>query len=614
LEEKGANMTLQRRSSFILIPLLFLLGLILPIQMVSAADQGAIAAIEFPSDLQSYDDAGRPILERLDGRIKADPFNLVGTLIFLLAVCHTFLCTKFTAAAHRLEHEHEEKRKKGEVPRTSVSHKARLMHFFGEVEVVFGLWAVTLLFGIVIFFDWHTAVEYVSHKVVYTEAIFVVVIMTLASTRPILKLAETFMSKVAGLLGGSLAVWWILIITLGPLLGSFITEPAAMTISAMLLIRKFYVLEPSNRLKYATLGLLFVNVSVGGTLTHFAAPPVLMVAEPWGWDMGFMLGNFGWKAVMGIFISNALYWFFFRKELSQLQERFTVRSLKEEILTKYFSREEMESELNAVIDEVHTQGEMNERVRTEIEKYTQGLEERLKTRYLEHISGTKIDLDLAKQAFTERFAEVKLYRLQQEVPKVLAEEERAPFQDPNWDQREDSVPAWVTAVHVFFMAWTIVNAHHSTLFVAGLLFFLGFAVVTADYQNKIDLQSPLLVGFFLGGLVTIGGVQGWWIEPVLGSLGELPLISVSTLLTAFNDNAAITYLATLIPGLTEELKYAVVAGAVAGGGLTVIANAPNPAGQALLKPSFKNGISPLGLLKGSLIPTLIMFVIFVVFR
>jgi Na+/H+ antiporter NhaD/arsenite permease-like protein len=99
-------------------------------------------------------------------------------------------------------------------------------------------------------------------------------------------------------------------------------------------------------------------------------------------------------------------------------------------------------------------------------------------------------------------------------------------------------------------------------------------------------------------------VQGWWIEPVLGSLGELPLMCVSTILTAFNDNAAITYLATLVPGFTDELKYAVVAGAVTGGGLTVIANAPNPAGQALLKDCFQNGVSPLGLLKGALVPIL----------
>ena len=150
-------MNLQKRSFVFLIPLLFLLGFFFAIETASAADPGASAAIEFPPDLQSYGDVGRPISERLGARIKADPFNLVGTLIFVLAICHTFLCNKFTAAAHRFDHQHEEKRKKGEVPRTSVSHKARLMHFLGEVEVVFGLWAVALLFGITFFFDWHTA-------------------------------------------------------------------------------------------------------------------------------------------------------------------------------------------------------------------------------------------------------------------------------------------------------------------------------------------------------------------------------------------------------------------------------------------------------------------------
>jgi len=145
-----------------------------------------------------------------------------------------------------------------------------------------------------------------------------------------------------------------------------------------------------------------------------------------------------------------------------------------------------------------------------------------------------------------------------------------------------------------------------------LLFFLGFAVVTADDQNTINLQPALLVGFFLGGLVTLGGVQGWWIEPVLGGLNETSLMAVATLLTSFNDNSAITFLATLVPGFTPELKYAVVAGAVTGGGLTVIANAPNPAGQSILKDCFENGVSPLGLLKAALIPTLIVFSLFLV--
>jgi hypothetical protein len=221
---------------------------------------------------------------------------------------------------------------------------------------------------------------------------------------------------------------------------------------------------------------------------------------------------------------------------------------------------------------------------------------------------------LAQKAFDQRFDEVRLFRMRRGMPILLSPEERSPFFDPEWDKREDPVPAWVILVHVVFMGWTILNAHHPELFVPGLLFFLGFAEVTSPYQNRIDLKPPLLVGFFLGGLVVHGGLQGWWIEPVLGRLSEFPLRLVATVLTAFNDNAAITFLATLVPDFTDSMKYAVVSGAVAGGGLTVIANAPNPAGQALLKRFFENGVSPTGLLAAALIPTGIFFVLFTVFR
>jgi Na+/H+ antiporter NhaD/arsenite permease-like protein len=111
-------------------------------------------------------------------------------------------------------------------------------------------------------------------------------------------------------------------------------------------------------------------------------------------------------------------------------------------------------------------------------------------------------------------------------------------------------------------------------------------------------------------LVIHGGVQGWWIAPILGSLSEIPLMVGATVLTAFNDNAAITFLATLVPGFTDSLKYAVVAGAVCGGGLTIIANAPNPAGVSLLKKYFNYKVSPGGILAGALVPTIIVFLMF----
>jgi hypothetical protein len=155
-------------------------------------------------------------------------------------------------------------------------------------------------------------------------------------------------------------------------------------------------------------------------------------------------------------------------------------------------------------------------------------------------------------------------------------------------------------------------AHYPALFIGGFLFFLAFAQATAHHQNKVELKTPLLVGFFLAGLVIHGGLQAWWIQPVLGRLGEVPLFAGATILTAFNDNALITYLATLVPGFSPELKFAVVAGAVTGGGLTVIANAPNPAGQSILQKYFPEGVSPLGLFLGALVPTVIVAFSFMV--
>jgi hypothetical protein len=173
-----------------------------------------------------------------------------------------------------------------------------------------------------------------------------------------------------------------------------------------------------------------------------------------------------------------------------------------------------------------------------------------------------------------------------------------------------TVPGWIVLTNCLFMAWTVLTAHYPPLVVGGFLIFLGFAKATSPFQGRLDLKPPLLVGFFLGGLVIHGGLQGWWIQPFLGSLTEEPLFFGSALLTAFNDNALITYLATLVPNLSEPLKIAVVQGAVAGGGLTVIANAPNPAGQSLLSKHFGGAVYPTGLLLGALVPTIVAMVMF----
>ena len=475
-------------------------------------DEATTAVHEIPRALESYPSAAdQSLAAELLMRVQVEPFNALATIVFALAILHTFAAARFSALAHRVQHRHDE-RARAHGSLSSPSLQAELLHFLGEVEVVFGLWAVVLLLATTVYVGWDAARHYVSETVNYTEPLFVVVIMALASTRPVIGFAESALRRVAGAGGATPAAWWVTILTIGPVLGSFITEPAAMTICALLLVRQFYDLDPSTRLKYATLGALFVNVSIGGTLTQFAAPPVLMVARPWGWDITFMAVNFGWRAVAAIVISTVVYFVFFRDELRSLAARPPVPDVEQPE-----------------------------------EDTTAGL-----------------------------------------LP----------------------VPPWVVAVHLAFMAWTVFNAHDPALFVGGFLFFLGFARATAPYQSRMELKTPLLVGFFLAGLVVHGGLQGWWIAPVLGRLAESPLFLGATALTAVNDNALITYLATLVPNLGDELKLAVVQGAVVGGGLTVIANAPNPAGQALLGRFFDGAISPLGLLAGALVPTLIAAAVF----
>ena len=461
----------------------------------------------FPTPLAAYAvTAGGTLLAELAGRIAADPFNAVATVLFLLAVVHTFVAARFTSASHHLQHRRDAAARAAGLP-TRPSVTAEVLHFLGEVEVVFALWALPLAVAIVASRGWTTAAHYLNDTVNYTEPLFVFVVMALASTRPILELAEGALYRLARLGGGSPAAWWISILIVGPLLGSFITEPGAMTIAALLLARQFYALQPGARLKYATLGLLFVNVSIGGTLTHFAAPPVLMVARPWGWDTSFMLTHFGWRAAVAIALSTLVYYVVFRREFAALASRAAAAGGAP-------------------------------------------------------MSGTP-------------------------AAGLLP------------------TPAWITVVYVLFMVWTVVNAHYPALFLAGFLFFLGFDRATAAYSTLSDFRTPLLVGFFLAGLVVHGMLQAWWIAPVLRRLGETPLFIGATILTGFNDNALITYLGTLVPDLSDASKQALVGGAVTGGGLTVIANAPNPAGQALLSRFFDQAVNPLYLFAGALLPTLV---------
>lgn len=459
------------------------------------ASEGAI----FPLPLDRYaGEEGLGLWAVLAGRASADPLNLVATALFTLAILHTFVAPGLTAASHRLK-------RRLEAERGGEGHSTRveLLHFLGEIEAIFGIWVIPLLVVLGVSRGARAAEQFLG-GVHFTEPLFVVVIMAIASTRPVLALAERVLGVAARLGGGTPLAWWLSVLTFGPLLGSLITEPAAMIICAMLLGRRVLDLGPGPVFRYATLGLLFVDVSVGGTLTHFAAPPVLMVAGRFGWGTSFMLSHFGWKAVVGIVAANTVYAFAFRKEFARLAGRALVRA--------------------------------------------EGI---------------------------------------QPTP-------------------EPPVPGWIVAVHLLFLALTVFATQTPAVFIGGFLFFLAFQQATAPHQQALDLRPPMLVGFFLAGLVIHGAGQGWWIAPVLSRLADLPLFFGAVGLTAFNDNAAITYLSSLVPGLGPSLQYAVVSGAVVGGGLTVIANAPNPAGQSALARYFPDGVAPGGLLAGALFPTLVM--------
>ena len=497
----------------------------------AAAGASPAPITDFPPLLESYADVHLTSLPTiLAGRVRAEPFNLVASAIFFCAIIHTLLANSFRRLAEVRERKHREalatRAAAGDLPnypedREPVSFTATLLHFFGEVEAVFGIWGAVLLVTIDLWFGWSHVLHYISSRN-YAEPVFVVVVMCIAATRPVVQAAERGTHLAAQLGGGTPGAWWLAILCLLPPLGSFITEPAAMTLAAVLLSEKVFALEPSARLKYTTLGLLFVDISVGGTLTHFAAPPVLMVAGPWGFDTASMSLQFGWKALLGIAVSNGLFFLLLRREFPALASR-------------------------------------------------------------------------AKISEEARLA----------VPL-------------------EPVPWWITIVHVLFVAFTVITLHSPPLVIMGFLFFLAFTEATRHHQYELNIRSPLLVGLFLAALVTHGGFQQWWIQPVLSNLGALQLFVGSIVLTAFNDNAAITYLASLVPifdpvhatesAAASALRYALLAGAVTGGGLTIIANAPNPAGHAILAKHFPGGISPAGLLAGALVPTAVLAACFWLLR
>ncbi|UOD27459.1 putative Na+/H+ antiporter [Massilia violaceinigra] len=408
--------------------------------------------------------------------------QLIAAILFGLALAHTFAAKSFERLADRY-------------PR-----HAGLFHFFGEVEVVFGLWALVLIVAMAFLVGGKEAIAYAESRT-YTEPLFVFVIMVVAASRPVLEAIRAAIAALARLvpLRTPLVNVW-LCLALVPLLGSLITEPAAMTLAALMLAPQIFRKDMPEWLKYAALGVLFVNVSIGGTLTSFAAPPVLMVASTWNWDSAFMASTFGWRAAIAVLINATVVTIMLRKH---------------------------------IVD--------------------------------------------------------------------------APPPSPD----AIKVPLLVSAIHLAFLAAVVGFAHHPVIFMGLFMFFIGFTHAYDKYQSPLILKEGLLVGFFLAGLVVLGGMQQWWLQPIVSSMGPTALFFGATALTAITDNAALTYLGSLIAGLSDQAKYMLMAGAVAGGGLTIIANAPNPAGAALVRDGFEDeSIGVAGLLAGALPPTIMAMIMF----
>lgn len=453
-----------------------------------------------------FDCLKHPVVLEIES-LEYSTFHLIALILFVFAIIHTLCVYKVHEWAKALELKQRPYFEGKEGERSFAAH---VLYFLAEVEVVFALWAIPLFFVIGTFYGWTIGLEYFNTRD-YTETLFVVVILSIASTRPIVNTAEKIIQWVAKGLGGSLSSWWFVLLTIGPLLGSLITEAAAMAVCALLLSHKFYEYHPSKKLSYATLALLFVNISVGGMLTDFASPAVLILSHCWGWTLKDLFFNFGWKAALGIVISNGIYWSYFRKELNHMNLRAKAMNI-----------------------------------------------------YSTH---------------TNKFT-------------------------------ENPVPFWITLAHILFMVLTVMVAHYPAIFIASFLFFIGFHQATRPHQHPIQIARPLMVGLFLAGLIVHGGLQGWWVVSILKDLDPLSVMGVAIALTGFNDNAGISYLSTLVPNWGTVFQYAIFTGIVAGGGLTVIANAPNPAGFAILKKHFAKGINPVYLFLAALIPTLILYGIY----
>lgn len=382
-----------------------------------------------------------------------------------------------------------------------ISHylPARL-RFITHPESAMVMWA-TVLLGVQWWGSGSTGViKYVS-RLHLIEPIYVATILIVCSTPSLIRsIRWTIFSVAHRLPVNTPMTFFVLAIVLGSLSGSIITEPAAMTLMCTIIGDTFLTSTRSDPFKYAVLGLILVSVSIGGALTPFSAPPIVMVATAWGWTLPVILRNFALPVIVSIVASTVIITMIFRRELT--------------------------------------------------------------------------------------------------TPVAIVSRPRR----PDWI---------VSTIAMTLLVATLIVRHSLPSLLAILLIATGVIMVTSRRVAIAAVESGVWVGLFLVGVIILGGLQTWWVAPIIRSLPPSQLFMASIVVSAVADNAALAYLGTLVPDICRIKQLAIVGGAVCGGGLTVIANAPNPIAFRLLAPAFgSNGINPVKLALAAVGPTLLVAALF----
>lgn len=435
-------------------------------------------------------------------------FQKISLIFFIIALIHTFLAPLLLRFK---------------------LFKKGVLHYLTEVEFVFPFWAMLFCLSLLYKYSYNFTADYLK-EISFIEPIFVWVMLLICSCKPLLEGVKFITQMLAEFLNRKLnllnfkkinlksenpeipktshfnAIYFFLILCFVPLLGSIITEVAAMTLAAMML--KPYFKQMGQKFAYLAITTLCLNISIAGAITTFAAPPVLMVANKWGWDLAFMLENFAWRAFLAVPINAGLLLYFFRKRIAEID----LTHLRAAAIANSTSMNSKNINLQATNSN------------------------NVPVLYFSPI-----------QAFNR-----KMFFL-----------------------------------YALFLVATIILQHSLLGLAIVFALFLSSHAFFKIYHQQLLLKEASLVALFLSGLMVLGKAQAWWVQAFLAGLSPHEIFATGFGLSIVMDNAAITYLASLLPNLSTEVQYKIVAAALTAGGLSILANAPNLLALGLLKKYFK---------------------------